>query len=226
MTKHRLISFALCPYVQRAAIVLLEKQAPFERTDIDLANKPGWFLELSPLGKVPVLVVEQDGREEVLFESSVIAEYLDETVSPQLHPADPLAKARHRAWIEFASATLADVYGFYTGDARSFAAKSEALDAKFARLESVLGEGPFFDGADFRLVDAAFAPVFRYFDLFDDLVDHGFWRGRPKLAAWRSALAARPSVRDAVVPDYRERLFDYVKQKNGHLAALARAEAA
>ena len=70
MAKLRLISFPLCPYVQRAAILLLEKGVEFERVDIDLANKPDWFLKLSPLGKVPVLVVEQDGREQVLFESA------------------------------------------------------------------------------------------------------------------------------------------------------------
>ena len=111
MTKFKLISFKLCPYVQRAAIVLAEKGVAFERVDIVLANKPEWFLKLSPLGKVPVLVVEKDGIETVLFESAVIAEYLDETLEPRLHPADPLEKARHRGWIEFASATLADIYG-------------------------------------------------------------------------------------------------------------------
>ena len=43
-----LVSHALCPYVQRAAIVLREKGVPFERRDIDLANKPDWFLRISP----------------------------------------------------------------------------------------------------------------------------------------------------------------------------------
>lgn len=221
MTAYRLISFALCPYVQRAAIVLAEKDAAFERTDIDLADKPDWFLALSPLGKVPVLVVEEDGAEEVLFESAVIAEYLDETIAPRLHPADPLDKARHRAWIEFASATLADIYGFYTGDEAAFEAKRGSLDAKFGRLEAALGHGPWFAGERFTLVDAAFAPVFRYFELFDRLVDHGFWSDRPKLAAWREALAARPSVRGAVVADFTARLLGYVKDKQGHLARVA-----
>src|SRR5918992_3647184 len=87
--KLTLISHKLCPYVQRAVIALNEKGVPFERIDIDLANKPDWFLKLSPLGKVPVLVVEQDGREQVLFESAVIAEYLDETLAPRLHPTNP-----------------------------------------------------------------------------------------------------------------------------------------
>ena len=220
MTKFRLISFKLCPYVQRAAIVLAEKGVPFERVDIDLANKPDWFLKLSPLGKVPVLVVEQEAREEVLFESAVIAEYLDEVLEPRLHPADPLEKARHRAWIEFASATLADIYGFYAGDEATHRAKLKALDDKFARLETVLGEGPYFAGERFGLVDAAFAPAFRYFDTFDRILDHRLFDGRPKLAAWRRALGQRPSVIGAVAPDYAEALSAYIAAKNGHLARL------
>jgi glutathione S-transferase len=227
MAKLRLISFPLCPYVQRAAILLLEKGVEFERVDIDLANKPDWFLKLSPLGKVPVLVVEQDGKEQVLFESAVIAEYLDEVLEPRLHPAEPLEKARHRAWIEFASATLADIYGFYTTpDRETFEAKRDAIAAKFERLEAQLGQGPFFAGQQFSIVDAAFAPAFRYFDLFDRLTDHKLFEGKPKLAAWRQALAKRPSVRDAVVADFQDRLRDYVREKGGYLATAALAETA
>src|SRR6201995_1115806 len=70
--KLTLISHKLCPYVQRAVIALNEKGVPFERVDIDLANKPDWFLKLSPLGKTPVLVV----GEHAIFESAVILEYL------------------------------------------------------------------------------------------------------------------------------------------------------
>jgi len=225
MAKLRLISFPLCPYVQRAAILLLEKGVEFERVDIDLANKPDWFLKLSPLGKVPVLVVEKDGREDVLFESAVIAEYLDEVLEPRLHPADPLEKARHRAWIEFASATLADIYGFYTTpDRETFETKRDAIEAKFERLEAQLGEGPYFAGERFGIVDAAFAPAFRYFDLFDRLTDHRPFDGKPKLQVWRRALAERPSVRNAVVTDFQDRLRDYVREKGGYLASLALAQ--
>lgn len=227
MAKLRLISFPLCPYVQRAAMLLLEKGVEFERVDIDLANKPDWFLKLSPLGKVPVLVVEQDGKEEVLFESAVIAEYLDEVLEPKLHPADPLEKARHRAWIEFASATLADIYGFYTTpDREAFEAKREVIAAKFERLEAQLGAGPYFAGERFSIVDAAFAPALRYFDLFDRLIDHKLLDGRPKLQAWRRVLAERPSVRNAVVADFQDRLRDYVRDKGGYLATNALAETA
>ena len=103
-TSLKLISHKLCPYVQRAVIALKEKGVPFERIDIDLANKPDWFLKLSPLGKVPVLVVTTDEGEVALFESNVICEYIEETQGgAKLHPADPLKRAEHRAWMEFGS---------------------------------------------------------------------------------------------------------------------------
>ena len=51
-----LVSHALCPYVQRAQIVLSEKRVPHQRIDIDLADKPGWFRALSPLGQTPMLL--------------------------------------------------------------------------------------------------------------------------------------------------------------------------
>src|ERR1700730_17999750 len=98
-TKLTLISHKLCPYVQRVAIALAEKSLTFTRVDIDLAAKPDWFLAISPLGKTPVLKV----GDAAIFESAVILEYLDETQPGPLHPADPLTRAEHRAWIEFGS---------------------------------------------------------------------------------------------------------------------------
>lgn len=212
-----LVSHKLCPYVQRAAIALTEKEVAFTRVDIDLANKPGWFLALSPLGKTPLLQV----GDRAIFESAVIVEYLEETQPNPLHPADPITRAEHRGWIEFASATLADIAGFYAAaDAATFATKTEALKAKFAQLERRVGEGPFFAGAHFSLVDAAFAPVFRYFEVFDTIADFGILSELPRVATWRRALAARPSVIKAVGADYPERLRAFLKACNGHLAQM------
>ena len=187
----KLISHKLCPYVQRAVIALKEKGVAFERIDIDLANKPDRFLKLSPLGKVPVLVVRSAESEVALFESNVICEYIEETqAGARLHPADPLTRAQHRAWMEFGSAILGDLWGLETTqDAATFAAKRDALAAKFARVEAALGEGPYFAGAQFSLVDAVFAPVFRYFDVFDAYGDLGIFAATPKVRAWRDQLA-------------------------------------
>jgi glutathione S-transferase len=215
-----LISHKLCPYVQRAAIALAEKGVPFERIDVDLAAKPDWFKAISPLGKTPVLRV----GDTAIFESAVILEYLEDTQAPALHPADPLARAEHRAWIEFGSAILNDVAGLYAAaDAATFDAKVDALRAKFARVEARL-KGPWFDGARFGLVDAVFGPVFRYFDAFDRIGDFGILENLPKVAAWRATLAARPSIAAAVAPQYPALLWDFLRRRGSHLSRLMEAQ--
>ncbi len=215
--KLKLISHKLCPYVQRAVIALTEKGVAFERIDIDLDNKPDWFLAISPLGKTPVLQV----GEKAIFESAVILEYLEETQPHPLHPADPLTRAEHRAWIEFNSAVLGDIWGLETAkDEATFRAKVAAVEQKFARLETRLVATPWFDGAAFSLVDAVFAPAFRYFDVIDQIGDFGIFAGKPKLNRWRASLAERPSVRTAVSETYPALLRDFMAKHGAYLLQL------
>jgi glutathione S-transferase len=219
----KLISHKLCPYVQRAVIALTEKGVAFERVDIDLANKPDWFLAISPLGKTPALQV----GDTAIFESAVILEYLEETQQCPLHRADALIRAEHRAWIEFGSAVLNDIAGFYAApDEATFKAKTAQLEQRFARLEARVAAAPWFDGEKFSLVDAVFGPVFRYFDVFDEITDFGILAGKPKVQRWRNALAARPSVRSAVSVNYPALLRDFLERRNSWLSGLqARAAA-
>ena len=159
-----------------------------------------------------------------MFESAVIVEYLEETISPALHPGDALARAEHRSWIEFASTMLADVGRFYNApDARALAAAADILTQKFTRLETRLGKGRFFAGNRFSLVDAAFAPLFRYFDTFDVIGDFGFMGQTPRLLAWRTALAERASVKKAAPGDYHQRLLAFLARRKSHLATLVQA---
>lgn len=218
-----LVSHHLCPYVQRAVITLTEKGISHRRTYIDLANKPQWFREISPLGRVPLLRVGN----EVLFESAVICEYLDEITPGSLHPADPLEKAWHRSWIEFGSSVLDDVAGFYNAkDSDTFNAKRSRIVGKFEWLEQNLGNGPYFVNEHFSLVDAVYGPLFRYFDVFAGIADFAFFVHTPKVEAWRDALRARPSVRAAVAEDYPERLLAFLKRKDTYLSSLISQEIA
>ncbi|MGJ5137226.1 glutathione S-transferase family protein [Bradyrhizobium oligotrophicum] len=219
----KLISHKLCPYVQRAVIALTEKGVAFERIDIDLADKPDWFLKISPLGKVPVLVVPAPQGEVAVFESNVICEYIEDAQpGARLHPDDALQRAQHRAWMEFGSAILGDLWGLETTqDAAVFGAKREALTAKFARVEHALGEGPYFDGVRFSLVDAVFAPIFRYFDVFDGYGDFGIFASTPKVRAWRDQLTQRPSVTTAVSADYPQLLRAFLARHQAYLLKQA-----
>jgi glutathione S-transferase len=219
----RLISHKLCPYVQRAVIALTEKGVAFERVDVDLANKPDWFLAISPLGRTPVLQV----GETAIFESAVILEYLEETQPKPLHPSDPLRRAEHRGWIEFGSTVLSDIAGLYSApDEAAFKAKVAQLEGRFARLEARVTAAPWFDGEAFSLVDAVFGPVFRYFDVFDEVGDFGILAGKPKLLRWRRSLAARPSVRAAVSADYPALLRDFLNRRNSWISQLQSRAAA
>jgi glutathione S-transferase len=219
----KLISHRLCPYVQRAVIALTEKGVAFERIDIDLANKPDWFLAISPLGRTPVLQV----GDVPIFESAVILEYLEETQPKPLHPTDPLRRAEHRGWIEFGSAVLSDIAGLYGAPNHvAFEAKATQLEQRFARLETRVLASPWFDGENFSLVDAVFGPVFRYFDVFDEIGDFGILDGKPKLANWRKSLSQRPSVRAAVRSDYPALLRDFLKRRDSWISRLQAQAAA
>lgn len=215
-----LVSHRLCPYVQRAAIVLAEKGIAFERRDVDLAAKPDWFLRISPLGKTPVLLV----GDEVLFESAVICEYLDDTSLPRLHPENALQRARHRAWMEFGSSLLNAIGGFYGApDEAGFESHAAQIRTRLRQVESALGDGPYFAGPSFGMVDAVFGPIFRYFDAFDAIGDFGFWDGVPKVTHWRQALQSRPSVRHAVHAGYVDDLRRFIVSRGSHLARLTLA---
>ena len=223
-----LASHVLCPYVQRAAIVLAEKGVSFERLDIDLANKPEWFLKVSPLGKTPVLLV----GDQAIFESAVICEYLEETALPRLHPPNALQRAQHRSWMEFGSALLNLIGAFYNAaDETALVALAAEIRARLVQTEAALGEGPYFVGESFSIVDAVFGPLFRYFDAFDafDAInDFGFCNGLPKVQQWRRALAIRPSVAEAVRPDYSVLLGQFLLARRSALSrriALVRAAA-
>lgn len=187
----------------------------FERVDIDLVHKPDWFLKVSPLGKTPVLLV--DGQP--IFESAVICEYLDETSSPRLHPQDALERARHRGWMEFGSAVLNAIGAFYNApDEETLLAKVADIRGRFEQIEAELTTGPYFAGERFTMVDAVFGPVFRYFDVFEQFEDFGFFAQTPRVHAWRVALAARDSVQGAASPDYPASLRAFLLARKSALS--------
>ncbi|PRQ10009.1 glutathione S-transferase family protein [Enhygromyxa salina] len=205
MPSFKLISAATCPFVQRSAITLEHKQVPYDIEFIDLADKPQWFVELSPLGKVPVLVVRDGEREIVLFESAVINEYLDEITPGSLLPADPLLRARHRAMIEFASAMIADTWRMGTASTREAAHEHAlALRHKLTRLESEL-VGPFFTGEELSLVDTATIPVLlRAVWTVELAPELAVFDGLDKIRAWHAAATELDAVERSAVPNLRE----------------------
>jgi len=209
--KLELVSFDLCPFVQRSVITLKHKKAPFDIKYIDLENPPEWFKKISPLGQVPVLIV--DGKTPI-FESAVINEYIDETVGSPLHPRDPLKKAFERAWIEYGSNLLRTQYLLFseTEEADIKPIRDELFE-DLLRLESIVDkDGPYFRGAEFGLVDAAYAPLFMRLMLSPEIADDYRWSRMPKVQDWAEALLEVPAVQESVVPDFAEKFVGYCKE--------------
>ncbi|MCW9088515.1 MAG: glutathione S-transferase family protein [Gammaproteobacteria bacterium] len=209
--KPELISFKLCPFVQRSVIVLEEKGIDYDITYINLKEPPQWFKTISPLGKVPLLKVGNA----VLFESAVIMEYLDEVNPPSLHPTDPLRKAHNRAWVEFAS-TL-----FFCQFNMVMAKEQEACDSAEQELRDKLTqveqqvEGPLFNGEVFSLVDAAYAPLFMRIAFLEKWHPMGLLDQTPKLQRWSEALLKRESVKNSVIEDLEQLYRDHISASNG-----------
>jgi len=209
-----LISFPICPFVQRSAIVLGHQGIPFKRTYIDLDDRPDWFNEISPLGKVPLLKVDN----EVLFESAVINEYINDMSDGQLLPDEPLQKARYRAWIEYASDLIMSVYNLALASTKEDVNdKQQIVVSKLVRLEDVFGQGPYFAGDDFSLVDASIAPVFTSINILDRYLPQSILQDLPKLQQWSKQLLEDPVVKNSVPEDFEQRYLAYFKELESYL---------
>ena len=205
----KLISFTRCPYVQRAMIVLNEKNISFDIEYIDLEAPPPWFYDVSPLEKVPVLLVD----DKPLFESMVICDYLDESTENSLYPVDAFAKALNRSWIEFGNEILSITFDFlHTDDAKKFNHLKETLIDRFEILEDEISEGEYFNGDNFSMIDAVYAPIFRYHQNIMDYKDYDLFEDAPNIKAWGDRLLERASVIKSVPSSYNEDMTNYFKK--------------
>jgi glutathione S-transferase len=196
MAKYLLVSFKTCPWVQRAAIVLREKGVEFEFRHIDRDNRPDWFLAISPHKKVPVIRIDDKVS---LFESNAINEYLDETIAPRLHPEDPVQRAINRAWTDYLPTFSEMVTGqAYSEDEAEYKEDIAKIPQAFEKLEGALKtqspQGPFFNGAKYSLVDAAYAPFLQRYYYLDRIKPLGVIEKFPRVKAWAEALLKRPST--------------------------------
>ena len=216
----KLISFELCPFVQRSVITLLEKRMDYEITYLtmdELNNPPQWFRDISPFGKVPVLRVD----EVTVFESSVIMEYIDEISPPTLHPDDPLQRALNRAWMKFGEELLFSQYRYATAadESASNKCQQEVVEG-LNRLEAVITDEQFFNGSDFCLIDAAYAPFFMRLDILEGQHHVGFYDNKPRISKWASACRERETVKKSVVSDLKQKYIDFICNSSDYAAQV------
>ena len=192
-----LITAEVCPYAQRSHMCLLEKGLEFERREVDLHNKPDWFLAVSPYGKVPVL---KDGDTRV-FESGIINEYLEDAYpQPRLLPDDAASKAEARIWIDFDDTKLLTTHYRMLLSEEQSRRRELAEEMKellvYLEKEGFVEDrgGPYWFGAEISLVDLNLYPHFERFCVLEHYRGVQIPAACPKLKNWLGAMRERPSA--------------------------------
>ena len=185
-----LYSMNTCPYAQRTRMVLVHKSIPFELIEIDLGNKPDWFLEISPYGKVPALKV----GDATLYESAIINEYLDETYpEKRLLSEDPLERASQRILIDFISNRFVPLfYKLLVDQEEAREGHKEEMLAHFDYFESLLRDRAWLSGDEFSLTDLSLLPWFERLVVLEHYRDFGLPASLAELNRWWRASRERP----------------------------------
>lgn len=223
MAQLELFSFAGCPYAQRTRMVLIEKGLEFELVEIDLYNRPPWFKDVSPYGKVPAL--RHDGR--VVYESAIINQYLDEAFpTPPLMPVDAYQRAQARIWMDFCETRYLPAAHRLMAEReqpeRSTGNRAKLAETlRFMEQEGLrkLGAAPYWLGTTPTLVDFQFMPFFERFAVYEELAGAEWPEDCSKLREWYAAMSARRSHIET------RHTLDYHLEQQRQLTAL-RAKAA
>ena len=220
----KVVSFKICPFVQRVTALLEAKEVPYEVEYIQLSDKPDWFLEISPHGQVPVLITE-DGR--TLFESDAISEYVDEIAGDPLSSPDPVKRAQDRAWSALAGKLYLPQCGAMRSSTGEGLEEATANIAKsIAKIETRLGAGPYADGDTLGMIDIAWISILHRFDIIERHSGYDFLDGFPKVKRWQESLLATGIAQRAVAEDFEGIFGDFYLSPETYVGQLKRRRAA
>lgn len=196
----KLLGSLTSPYARKARIALAEKKIDYAFEIHDPWDEKSRVADANPLGKVPVLVLDDDST---LFDSRVIVEFLD-SVSPisRLIPTNNREKIEVKRWEALADGVLDAAVAVVLERRRPAKQRSAAMiqrqmdkiERGVAVMARDLAEKPWCTGNAFTLADIACGVALGYLDFrhgtFDWRVQHA------SLAKLAAKLAERPSFAD------------------------------
>ncbi|CAD8201007.1 unnamed protein product [Paramecium pentaurelia] len=210
--KHTLVAFKICPYCMKVLTIMCHKNVKFEIKFIEMHNKPDWFLKLSPLERVPILII---GEEVVLFESAAIMEYIDEITPPKLMPDDPIQKAIDRAKFEYSNEIIKNLYQFvFCLEQEKFINLKQWLIKHFKQMEEWLKDKQYINGTEISLVDFNFVPVFVVLNMLKPILPCDMLKDYKRLQNYGDSLTSMQCTKTGRVPDYEFLMIDGIKNKN------------
>ena len=195
-------------------MVLKHKEIPFDLTEIDLENKPDWFHEVSPYGKVPALKVGDDA---VLYESAIINEYLDEAYPERpLLSGDPLIRAGQRILIDYISNKFIPLFYklLLNQDKEAQEGYKQEILACFDYFEELLKSSAWLSGDEFSLTDVSLLPWFERLVVLERYRDFGLPAQYENLNRWWRACRERPEF-EATRTEVEPLIESYQKYADG-----------
>ncbi|MFH0259864.1 glutathione S-transferase family protein [Vibrio barjaei] len=204
----KIVSFKICPFVQRVTAALEAKRIPYEIEYISLKDKPQWFLDISPNGQVPVMVTESGTA---LFESDAIIEYIEDEYGPIEQGVSNEQRALDRAWSYLGSKHyLAQCGTMSSKDKETFEERAEKLIKAFQKAENQLsGNTKFFKSDAFSNVDMAWLPLLHRAAIVKAHSGYDFFCGLPKMQAWQRNIMESGLVEKTVSSDFETRFADF-----------------
>ncbi|BCL33979.1 glutathione S-transferase family protein [Nostoc sp. MS1] len=187
-------------FSQRTRVVLLEKDIDFTPIEINLQDKPEGYTQISRYGKVPTI----KHGDVVIYESAIINEYLDEVFpEPALLPRDSAKKAIARIWIDYANTRFVPAFNkFLRGkdSQEQEQGRKEFTEALLYIEQEAFGEGEYFLGDQFSLVDISFYPWFERLPLLEYFRKFTLPAETPRLHTWWNLVRERASIQSVANP--------------------------
>ena len=220
----KIISFKICPFVQRVTALLEAKGVDYDIEYIESGNKPQWFLDISPHGQVPVLIT--DGGE-ALFESDAIAEYVDETAGRVLSSGEAVKKAQDRAWSYLASKQyLVQCSAQRSADAETLKQRAVQLNEAFGKFEQQLPDSGFAGGKQPGMVDIAWLPLLHRAAIVEQKSGYDFVSEFPRLKRLQKDLMKTGIAEKSVSRDFNDKFATFYLTDDTYLGRVAAGYAA
>ncbi|MEX3010802.1 glutathione S-transferase family protein [Hoeflea sp. TYP-13] len=218
----KIISFKICPFVQRVTALLEAKDIKYDLEFISLSDKPQWFLDISPNGQVPVLIADSG---KALFESEAIVEYLEEAYPPLQPKLAPEDRAVNRAWSYLASKNyLVQCSAQRSADEDVLKERSDKLGKAFDKVERQLGDTPYFAGDTIGMVDIAWLTLLHRAHIIEQRTGYDFIGDRPKLKKWQKKLMETGLAERSVASDFEEAFSEFYLSDKTYLGRGSRVD--
>ena len=217
----KIVSFKICPFVQRVTALLAVKGVDHDIAYISLSDKPQWFLDISPNAQVPILITD-DRR--VLFESDAIVEYIDELVGRPTLSRDLVTKAQDRAWSYLAAKHyLVQCGAQRSADEETLKERCAKLGKAFHKIEKRMAEGgTFAHGEEMSAIDIAWLPILHRAEIIKRHSGVDYLKDHRILQAWQAAVMATGIPEKSVPEDFEERFTAFYLPETTYLGQLAR----